>query len=110
MCDPAATAVRLGETIRRERRARGLRQDDLALAAGLGLRAIHDVLVAEVDGVIAAALQLDGHVGIASPFRPSADLLALLDLRAARDSEPPRGRWDLSQRLGLRAAPRSRAA
>jgi len=69
-----------------------------------------DVLVAEVDGAIAAALQLDGHVGIASPFRPSADLLALLDLRAARDSEPPRGRWDLSQRLGLRAAPRSRAA
>lgn len=69
-----------------------------------------DVLVAEVDGAIAAALQLDGHVGIASPFRPSADLLALLDLRAARDSEPPRGRWDLAQRLGLRAAPRSRAA
>jgi y4mF family transcriptional regulator len=43
MCDPAATAARLGETIRRERRARGLRQDDLALAAGLGLRAIHDI-------------------------------------------------------------------
>jgi len=43
MCDPAATAARLGETIRRERRARGLRQDDLALAAGLGLRAVHDI-------------------------------------------------------------------
>lgn len=43
MCDPAATAARLGSTIRRERRARGLRQDDLALAAGLGLRAVHDI-------------------------------------------------------------------
>jgi hypothetical protein len=69
-----------------------------------------DVLVAEVDGVIAAALQLDGHVEIASPFLPSADLLALLDLRARRDSEPPRARWDLAERLGLRGAPRSRAA
>ncbi|HYM58222.1 MAG TPA: hypothetical protein VES79_09685 [Solirubrobacteraceae bacterium] len=69
-----------------------------------------DILVAEVDGVIAAALQLDGHVGIASPFRPSADLLALLELRAARDSEPPRGRRHLTQRLALRAAPYSRAA
>lgn len=40
---PAAVASRLGETVRRERRARGLRQDDLALAAGLGLRAVHDI-------------------------------------------------------------------
>lgn len=38
-----AVAAGLGETVRRERRARGLSQDDLALAAGLGLRAVHDV-------------------------------------------------------------------
>lgn len=41
--DPATVAARLGETVRRERRARGFRQDDLALVAGLGLRAVHDV-------------------------------------------------------------------
>jgi len=41
--DPATVAAGLGETVRRERRARGLSQDDLALAAGLGLRAVHDV-------------------------------------------------------------------
>ena len=42
--DPVATiAARFGETLRGERRALGLTQDDLALAAGLGLRAVHDV-------------------------------------------------------------------
>jgi transcriptional regulator with XRE-family HTH domain len=41
--DPADTAARLGEEIRRERRALGMRQDDLALGAGLGLRAVHDI-------------------------------------------------------------------
>jgi HTH-type transcriptional regulator / antitoxin HipB len=41
--DPTTVAAGLGETVRRERRERGLRQDDLALAAGLGLRAVHDV-------------------------------------------------------------------
>jgi transcriptional regulator with XRE-family HTH domain len=41
--DPATVAAGLGETVRRERRARGLSQDDLALAAGLGLRAVNDV-------------------------------------------------------------------
>ena len=40
---PAAVAARLGETIRRERRTLGLTQDELALAAGLGLRAVHDI-------------------------------------------------------------------
>jgi hypothetical protein len=74
-------------------------------------RAPHgDVLVAEVDGVVAAALQLDGRVAIASPFLPAADLLALLDRRAGPDSVPARARWNLPQRLGLRAALRSRAA
>lgn len=34
---------RLGQALRRERESQGLRQDDLALAAGLGLRAIGEV-------------------------------------------------------------------
>lgn len=42
--DPAGTTARLlGQALRRERQAKGLRQDDVALAAGLGLRAVHDV-------------------------------------------------------------------
>lgn len=34
---------RLGQALRRERESKGLRQDDLALAAGLGLRAVGEV-------------------------------------------------------------------
>jgi transcriptional regulator with XRE-family HTH domain len=34
---------RLGQALRRERESQGLRQDDLALAAGLGLRAVGEV-------------------------------------------------------------------
>jgi hypothetical protein len=43
-----------------------------------------DVLVAEQDGQVVAALA--GDRAIADPFRPTADLVALLRLRAA----PPR--------------------
>jgi hypothetical protein len=41
-----------------------------------------DVLVAEQDGKIVAAL--DGDRAIADPFRPTADLVALLRLHAGR--------------------------
>jgi hypothetical protein len=43
-----------------------------------------DVLVAEQDGVIVAALA--GDRVIADPFRPTADLVGLLRLRAGRPS------------------------
>ena len=43
-----------------------------------------DVLVAEQDGVVVAALA--GDRTIADPFRPTADLVALLRLRAGRTS------------------------
>lgn len=42
--DPTGTTAHLlGHALRRERKSKGLRQDDVALAAGLGLRAVHDV-------------------------------------------------------------------
>jgi hypothetical protein len=41
-----------------------------------------DLLVAEVDGRIQAALPLDGGRPIADPFEPSAELVRLLELRA----------------------------
>ena len=41
----------------------------------------HPVLVAEVDGRLAAARDIDGHAA-ADPFRPTAHLLDLLAVRA----------------------------
>ena len=66
-----------------------------------------DLLVAEADGELVAALSLDTGERIADPFRPTADVVALLRLRAARLklAAAPRRR-----RLIPRGAPRARAA
>jgi hypothetical protein len=58
-------------------------------------RPLHgDILVAEQDGMIVAAL--DGERTIADPFRPTADLVALLRVHAGRlagaDANRPRVR------------------
>ena len=45
------------------------------------------VLIAEVEGRLQAALPLEGGAPIANPFRRSADLVALLRMRAAQMSE-----------------------
>ena len=58
----------------------------------------HEVLVAEVDGSIEAALALDGGLAVSDPFRPSAPDAKLLAIRArqlggdatARAAAPPR--------------------
>jgi hypothetical protein len=42
----------------------------------------HAVLVAEVDGSLEAAVELDGGLAIADPFRPTALDLHLLSIRA----------------------------
>ena len=42
-----------------------------------------DVLLAEVDGQVAAALPLDGGRAIADPFRQTAGLVEMLRIRAA---------------------------
>jgi hypothetical protein len=50
-------------------------------------------LVAEVDGTIRAALPLDGRRGFADPFFHTAELSALLEVRAAQLARPaPRKR------------------
>jgi hypothetical protein len=49
-----------------------------------------ELLVAEVDGRIQAALPLDGGRPFADPFEPSAELVRLLELRA-RQLEADRG-------------------
>jgi hypothetical protein len=43
-----------------------------------------DVLLAEVNGELWAAVELDSGAAIADPFRPSGDLVDLLQLRAGR--------------------------
>ena len=52
-----------------------------------------EALVAEVDGELRAALPLDGSPPTADPFRHTADLLDLLELRRSqlrRPRKPPR--------------------
>jgi hypothetical protein len=46
-------------------------------------------VVAEVDGVVAAALPFEGGGVFADPFRPTAHLVPLLELRAAQLSDAP---------------------
>ncbi|HYY22407.1 MAG TPA: hypothetical protein VE780_11065 [Thermoleophilaceae bacterium] len=71
------------------------------------------VLLAEVEGELWAALPLDGGPAIGDPFRPSGDLVRLLELRASQlmggDGRRPRKRRRGSlvplRRLRRRPAP-----
>jgi hypothetical protein len=54
-----------------------------------------EMLVAEVDGRIRAALPLGGGPLIADPFEPSAELRSLLRLRASQLAPPPEPRRPL---------------
>jgi hypothetical protein len=67
------------------------------------------LLVAESDGQIVAALAPRSGERIANPFRRTADLVALLELRAGR-TRAPRPRRSFSGRRGLRPVPRTRTA
>jgi len=66
-------------------------------------------LVAESDGRILAALPLDGGRAVADPFEPTAELLDMLELRAAqlrrREGRPRRrGLGGLARVLAARAS------
>jgi hypothetical protein len=65
------------------------------------------LLVAEADGRLVAAIASGTGDAIADPFLPTADVIALLELRAAGATASRRG---LADRLGLRLAPRARTA
>ena len=58
-----------------------------------------DALVAEVDGELLAAVSLTGDDVIANPFRPTADLVAMLEMRAAQLTEPVAPKRSLRARL-----------
>jgi hypothetical protein len=103
------TALRTAPTVL-IRAARGSDGSDLDRLAALDSAHVPagDLLVAETDGRLIAAIDPDSGAVIADPFRPTADVVALLELRAQRLSGA--GRRTLSERLGLRPAPRARAA
>jgi hypothetical protein len=61
-----------------------------------------ELLVAEADGELVAARALTSGATIADPFRPSADVVALLELRASILHAPVRRSRGLAERLGLR--------
>ena len=63
------------------------------------------LLVAEADGVLVAALSASTGSRIADPFRPTRDVIELLELRARGDRS-----HGARRRLGLRVAPRARLA
>jgi hypothetical protein len=67
-----------------------------------------ELLVAESDGRLVAAVELESGAVIADPFRPTADVVDLLAVRADRLRSA--GRRSLAMRLGLRPAPHARAA
>lgn len=95
------------------RAARGSDTEALARLASLdSAPALHGpVLVAEADGRLDAALELESGARISDPFHPTSDLVALLELRARRLSTEmhPAFRRVVAERLGL-GGPRARAA
>lgn len=85
------------------RDARGIDGPALARIAALDSRTVPggDVLVAEADGEVVAALAIATGEYVADPFRRTADAVALLRLRAERMRETPRR---ARVRLALRPA------
>jgi hypothetical protein len=63
-----------------------------------------DVLVAEVDGELWAALEVDTSAAIADPFRPSGELVELLRFHAEGERREQRSERVRLPRLLARAA------
>jgi hypothetical protein len=80
---PPTGRAELAYTIRRATEADGAHLRDLAMLDH-GRAPAGAALVAELDGDIVAALDLRTHRAIADPFRPSAEAVELLRLRAAQ--------------------------
>lgn len=68
------------------------------------------ILVAEQAGELVAALPLDGGEALADPFRPTADIVALLRLRARQVHESSRKRGSSLRLPGRLHMPRRRFA
>jgi len=66
-----------------------------------------DALVAEIDGAVCAAVSLVDGRTIADPFRPTAELVDLLRMRAAQLTAPVEAPRRLGGLLARRAAARA---
>lgn len=66
-----------------------------------------EVLVAEVDGDVMAVKPLDGGEPVADPFRPTNELMRLLEVRAGQMRTADSVRADALPRRGLRRALRA---
>lgn len=62
-------------------------------------------LVAEIDGEPAAAISLHDGTVVADPFRPTAHLVALLEVHAAAERAPARARGRFRRPAAAAAAP-----
>jgi hypothetical protein len=96
--DPSHIAATL--TIRIAAPADVAALDRLAQLDSAPRRAPAPTLLAEVGGELRAALPLDGGPAIADPFRPTAELVAILAARARQLAPSPRNaarRWRLSR-------------
>jgi hypothetical protein len=93
------------------RAARGSDGPALAHLAGLDSAVVPagELIVAEADGALVAALATATGERIADPFRHTSDVVALLELRAGRRGAARRRRG-LAERLGLRPGPLARPA
>ena len=85
------------------RAARGSDGDAIERLAALDSAEVPtgSLLVAEADGRVVAAIASSTGEAIADPFLPTADVVALLQLRAAGTSAP-RGRRSIAARRGAR--------
>jgi hypothetical protein len=102
---PAPTRARSGATpyeveIRLNRVSDDTALADLAVLAGQPLP-FGRLVVAAVDGQIVAAVPLGGGRPLADPFWRTAELVRLLELRAAQLREPEQRRSLLPRTIGL---------
>ena len=83
------------------RRAGSADQSALARLAALDSASppIGTVLVAEADSRMLAALPIGSGRPIADPFEPTAEVVALLELRAAQLAERREGRRGFAERM-----------
>jgi len=82
--------------------------DDLARLAALDCRRLPagELLVGEVNGAVWAALSISSGIAVADPFRPSAGIIRLLEIRAAQLHAADGAGERRSTRLRLLAARR----
>jgi hypothetical protein len=102
-------AVLDGVTIRRSQARDRDALERLALLDSRRL-AVGELLVAEVAGELRAALPLTGGAAIADPFRPTAPLVSLLQMRAQQIRAADAGRENGGAHAGAVRAARSAPA